>query len=62
MTQVAPLDPLAKLIGDFMQRGGGVWACTPCVASRGYQQVSLLDGVVITGAVLRTAVEKAPCL
>ncbi|MDQ0395043.1 DsrE family protein [Labrys monachus] len=52
MTQVAPLDPLAKLIEDFMQRGGAVWACTPCVTSRGYQQEDLLDGVVITGASL----------
>lgn len=52
MTQVAPLDPLAKLIEDFMKRGGVVWACTPCVTSRGYQQDDLLDGVVIAGASL----------
>ena len=50
MTQVAPLDPLAKLIADFQQRGGTIWACTPCVKSRGYEQADLLDGVVITGA------------
>lgn len=59
MTQVAPLDPLAKLIGDFMQRGGVVWACTPCVTSRGYQQEDLLDGVVITGASVMHADIKA---
>ena len=58
MTQVAPLDPLAKLIDDFMQRGGNVWACTPCVASRGYDQADLLDGVVITGASLMHAAIK----
>jgi predicted peroxiredoxin len=35
-TQVNPLEPLAKLINDFMARGGTIWACTPCVKSRGY--------------------------
>ncbi|MBL8908468.1 MAG: DsrE family protein [Rhizobiales bacterium] len=50
MTQVAPLDPLAALIADFQKRGGVIWACTPCVKSRGYEQKDLLDGVVITGA------------
>jgi predicted peroxiredoxin len=50
LTQVAPLDPLAALIEDFQKRGGVIWACTPCVKSRGYEQSDLLDGVVITGA------------
>ncbi|RAX41083.1 DsrE family protein [Rhizobium tropici] len=58
MTQVAPLDPLAKLIDDFMQRGGAVWACTPCVTSRGYEQADLMDGVIITGASLMHAAIK----
>jgi len=50
LTQVAPLEPLAKLIADFQQRGGVIWACPPCVQSRGYEQADLLDGVVIIGA------------
>jgi predicted peroxiredoxin len=49
-TQVNPLEPLAKLINDFLVRGGTIWACTPCVKSRGYSEADLLDGVVITGA------------
>lgn len=49
-TQVAPLDPLMTLIADFQKRGGTIWACTPCVQSRGYAQDDLLEGVVITGA------------
>lgn len=49
-TQVKPLDPLADLISDFLRRGGTLWACTPCVKSRGYAEVDLIDGVVITGA------------
>ncbi|CAN7297335.1 DsrE family protein [Bosea sp. LjRoot237] len=50
MTQAAPLEPLAALIADFQQRGGTIWACPPCVKSRGYEQADLLDGVVIVGA------------
>jgi predicted peroxiredoxin len=50
LTQVSPLDPLAALIDDFQKRGGVIWACPPCVKSRGYDQADLIDGVVITGA------------
>jgi len=50
MTQVAPLDSLASLIEDFQKRGGTIWACPPCVKSRGYEQADLIDGVIIIGA------------
>ena len=50
MTEVAPLKPLGALIEDFQKRGGTIWACPPCVQSRGYEQGDLLDGVIITGA------------
>lgn len=50
MTHVKPLEPLADMLKDFLKRGGTLWACTPCVKSRGYTQDSLLEGVVITGA------------
>jgi len=49
-THVKPLEPLAQMLRDFLERGGTLWACTPCVKSRGYTQESLIDGVVITGA------------
>jgi len=49
-TRVAPLEPLEAMIGDFIKRGGGLWACTPCVKARGYEQADLIDGVTITGA------------
>jgi predicted peroxiredoxin len=29
MTQAAPMEPLASLIKDFLNRGGELWACTP---------------------------------
>lgn len=50
ITQVKPLEPLVNLVQDFLSRGGNLWACTPCVESRGYKQEDLLEGVVITGA------------
>lgn len=50
MTQVHPLENLEHLITDFMKRGGTVWACTPCVKARGYEQEDFLDGVIVTGA------------
>lgn len=59
LTQVAPLQPLAALIEDFQKRGGTIWACTPCVQSRGYQQADLLDGVIISGASVMHAELKA---
>jgi predicted peroxiredoxin len=49
-TQVNPLEPLKGLIGDFLRRGGTLWACTPCVKARGYSEGDLLEGVVVAGA------------
>ena len=50
LTAVAPLSPLRELVQDFMKRGGTVYACTPCVKARGYEQQDLIEGVVISGA------------
>lgn len=49
-TQVKPLDPLADLMRDFIARGGTLYACTPCVKSRGYEQTDLIEGVTIAGS------------
>jgi len=49
-TRVEPLEPLLSMIQDFVRRGGKLWACTPCVKARGYEQADLIDGVTITGA------------
>ena len=50
LTHVKPIESLSDMLRDFLARGGTLWACTPCVKSRGYVQENLLDGVVITGA------------
>lgn len=49
-THVKPLEPLADMLRDFLARGGTIWACTPCVKSRGYGQENLLEGVIIAGS------------
>lgn len=49
-THVQPFEALAALVSDFLRRGGALYACTPCVKARGYQQQDLIDGVVISGA------------
>lgn len=50
LTHVHPFEPLQALIRDFIDRGGVVWACTPCVKSRGYEQEDFVEGVTISGA------------
>lgn len=50
LTHAAPLEPLKSLVQDFLDRGGTLWACTPCVKARGYTEEDLVDGVIITGA------------
>jgi predicted peroxiredoxin len=47
---VHPLEPLASMIKDFLARGGRLWACTPCVKARGYEQKDLIEGVEIAGS------------
>jgi hypothetical protein len=32
------------------KRGGVIWACPPCVKSRGYEQADLADRLTIAGA------------
>jgi predicted peroxiredoxin len=49
-THVKPLDPLPDLMRDFLARGGTLYACTPCVKARSYEQTDLIDGVTIAGS------------
>lgn len=50
MPHVPPLESLKALITDFLNRGGTIWACPPCVKARGYTQEDLIEGVKIVGA------------
>jgi predicted peroxiredoxin len=58
-THVKPLEPLADMLKNFQDRGGTLWACAPCVKSRGYTQEALIEGVVITGSsVMHEAIKR----
>ena len=50
VTHVPPLDPLKKLLDEFIARSGTEWDCQPCVKSRGYVQDDFIEGVAIQGA------------
>ncbi len=39
------LDPLKKLADTFLELGGQIWVCTPCLNSRQIPKESLLDGI-----------------
>ncbi|HEY3951439.1 DsrE family protein [Phenylobacterium sp.] len=58
MTHVPPLDPLAALIANFQGRGGVIWVCPPCAATRGYEASDLIEGVTIIGGSAMFAVIK----
>lgn len=49
-THVKPLDPLGATLRDLLDRGGVIWACTPCAKRRGCVQELVIDGVVVAGA------------
>jgi predicted peroxiredoxin len=49
-THVEPLAALSDLMRDFVARGGALYACTPCVKARGYEQADFIEGVTIAGA------------
>jgi len=49
-THVAPLEPLTAMVRDFVARGGALYACTPCVKARGYEQADFVEGVTIAGS------------
>lgn len=50
LTEVHPLSPLKSLLDDFLARGGKLYACTPCVRARGYEDSDLVEGTIVTGA------------
>ena len=59
LTEVKPLSPLKALIDDFLARGGKLYACTPCVRARGYEDHELIEGTIVTGAsVMHEAIKR----
>jgi len=40
--------PMSKLMGDFMENGGKVFICMPCIKARQVDPTMLIDGVTTT--------------
>jgi len=50
MEQPGGFPPMTKLLSDFIQLGGELKVCTPCIKSRGIEESSLVDGAKTTAA------------
>ncbi len=44
------LPPIKKLLDDFLDLGGKMWICGPCIKSRGIQESELVAGIEVTAA------------
>ncbi len=53
------LDPLKKLVDTFLELGGKIWVCTPCIKEREITKEILLDGVELMagGKLVQTCIE-----
>ncbi|MHA1993913.1 MAG: DsrE family protein [Candidatus Hodarchaeales archaeon] len=45
-----PFTPLETLIETFMEMGGKVYACVPCVEAREIKKEDYIEGVMLAGA------------
>lgn len=46
-----PLDPsMGDMIGNFLEGGGRILVCPPCIKVRGYDEDSMIDAATIAGA------------
>jgi predicted peroxiredoxin len=50
LTHVKPFKPLNELIESFIEKGGVVWACSPCYQHRGLKPEHNFEKVLVTGA------------
>jgi predicted peroxiredoxin len=50
MTMVQPFKKLEELVDSFVEKGGTVWACTPCYKHRGMKESENVQKVIVTGA------------
>ena len=56
---VAGLEPLKKLVDTFLELGGKIWVCTPCIREREISEEMLLEGteLVTSGAMVNACLE-----
>jgi predicted peroxiredoxin len=42
--------PMKKLLADFLELGGHLWVCGPCIKSRNIAEADLIEGSEVTAA------------
>jgi predicted peroxiredoxin len=59
MPQGGGFPPMKKLLTDFMEQGGRMWVCGPCIQTRNIAASDLIEGAHITaaGALNQEAIE-----
>jgi len=59
-----PFKPLKDLINSFVENGGKILACTPCLKSRGITDDMLIEGVIPAGGAVLVELlsEGTPCI
>lgn len=45
----AGFSSMEELVTNFIEAGGKVWACSPCVKRRGFTEEDLIEGATIVG-------------
>ena len=50
LTHVQPFKKLEELIDNFVEKGGILWACSPCFQHRGLKQEQTVQRTIVTGA------------
>src|SRR5262249_18423099 len=50
LAHVQPFKKLEELVDGFIDKGGIVWACTPCYRHRGLKESENVEKVIVTGA------------
>jgi len=48
MLQGGGFPPMKKLIKDFMEQGGKIWVCVPCIKERNITEEDLIEGAETT--------------
>jgi len=59
-----PFKPLKELITSFVENGGKILACTPCLKARGITDDMLIEGVTPAGGAVLVELlsEGTPCI
>jgi len=60
----APFAPLKDLVDKFVQAGGKIYVCTPCMKKRGISEEQLIEGATPAGgaALIEWLSNGSPCV